>query len=238
MTAFDFQKTDAVSYLKSLPKNSCRLILTDPPYGISKKTGFKSYTKGKGVDRLAISMDFGKWDRLPEDKLNALLDEVIKESYRVLKSGGTLIIFYDLWKISDLKRLLEKHKFKQLRFIEWIKTNPVPINQSINYLTNAREVAITATKGGKPYFNAKYHSGVFNLPIHRDGGKRLHPTQKPLALMKELISIHCDSNEIVVDPFAGSGTTLLAAKQTGRKYRGCEVNYNYFRKAQKRLNDG
>ena len=59
-----------------------------------------------------------------------------------MKVQGTIICFYDIWKIESLKNILET-KFKQIRFIEWIKSNPVPINSKVNYLTNCREVAIT-----------------------------------------------------------------------------------------------
>ena len=73
---------------------------------------------------------------------------------------GTCIIFFDVWKISHLKELMEKHKFKQIRFIEWIKTNPQPINSGTNYLTNCREIALLGVKKGKPTFNSKYDNGI------------------------------------------------------------------------------
>jgi len=65
-------------------------------------------------------------------------------------------MFFDIWKITILKELFEKHKFKQIRFIEWIKTNPQPLNSKVNYLTNCREIALLGVKGGKPTFNSKY----------------------------------------------------------------------------------
>ena len=231
-----FKNTDALTYLKGLKAGSVDLILTDPPYAISKKTGFKSVGK-KSVSRFAVSMDFGKWDNIKEADLTLLLDSVFAEAFRVLHKGGTLIMFYDLWKISDLWRLAEKHKFKQARFIEWLKTNPVPLNSKRNYLTNAREVAICVVKGGNGVFNSEYDNGVYSQPIHRDGGKRLHPTQKPLALMKALIEKHSKPEALVIDPFAGSATTLVAAKAAGRKYGGCELNPSYFKKAEKRLEE-
>lgn len=125
------------SFLKELESNSIDLALIDPPYEVSRETNFKSgEAKGKDTDRFRVSMDFGDWD---SDFTG--LDEVIKELYRVLRKGGTIICFYDIWKISILRRYFDDAKFRQIRFIEWVKTNPVPINSKINYLTNARELA-------------------------------------------------------------------------------------------------
>ena len=78
--------------------------------------------------------DFGDWDK---DFTEEVLDKFIEIYYKKLKKGGTLIIWFDLWKITTLKTIMEKHKFKQIRMIEWIKTNPQPINSKINYLTNS-----------------------------------------------------------------------------------------------------
>ena len=66
---------------------------------------------------------------------------------------------------------------KQIRFIEWIKTNPQPLNSSTNYLTNCREIALLGVKGGKPIFNSKYDNGKYEFPL-QGGKERFHPTQK------------------------------------------------------------
>ncbi|MEP0813636.1 MAG: site-specific DNA-methyltransferase [bacterium] len=153
---------------------------------------------------------------------------------RQFKPGGIIIVFYDLWKLESLARLLTHLGFRMLRFLEWLKTNPVPINSKRFYLSNAREVAIAAVKGSNPIFNAEYHNGLFTMPIHRE--KRIHPTQKPLALMKQLIEIHTDPGDIVLDPFAGSATTLLASIQLDRRAIGCELNPEYYSAALQRLN--
>lgn len=63
------------------------------------------------------------------------LEQFITHYFRVLKNGGTLILFFDIWKITSLKEILEKIGFKQIRFIEWIKTNPQPLNSSLNYIS-------------------------------------------------------------------------------------------------------
>lgn len=219
---------DSLEYLKHTKDKSINMILTDVPYVISKKTGFKN---GGTVDKLKISMDFGEWDK---DFTLKNLDDNIKEYYRVLKTSGYIIIFYDLWKIQELAELLSKHGFKQLRFIEWIKTNPVPINSKINYLTNSREVAICAVKGSKPIFNSQYDNGVYSYPIYHNKD-RFHPTQKPIKLFEDLIKKHTNVNDIVLDTFQGSGTTAMACINTNRKYMGCEKDETYFNKLIKRL---
>jgi len=219
---------DSIEYLNKIKDNSIDMVLTDVPYIISKKTGFKT---GGTVERLKISMDFGEWDK--NFTLNDL-DNNIKEYYRVLKPGGYIIIFYDLWKVQELSELLIKYKFNQLRFIEWIKTNPVPINSKTNYLTNSREVAICAVKGNKPIFNSEYDNGVYSYPIYHNKD-RFHPTQKPVKLFEELIKKHTNKNDIVLDTFQGSGTTALACINTNRKYMGCERDKEYFEKILKRL---
>jgi len=123
--------------------------------------------------------------------------------------------------------MLKDYKFKQLRFIEWVKTNPVPVNSKINYLTNSREVAITAVKGGKPTFNSKYDKGIYEFPI-QNGKGRFHPTQKSIPLFEELIKKHSNEGDIVLDTFLGGGTTAIACKNTQRKFIGCEINKNYY----------
>ena len=225
-----FINSSCFELLSAVKTNSVDLVLIDPPYLISRDTGFES-GNNPDYDRLKISMDFGKWDH----RLDGF-DQTIHECYRVLKPGGTLICFYDLWKITELAQTMEAAKFKQLRFLEWVKTNPVPINQSVNYLTNAREIALLGVKGGKPTFNSKYDNGIYEYPIEHSKG-RFHPTQKSLKLIRELIEKHSNPGDTVLDCFAGSCTTGVAALELGRSFVGCELDPGYFDKANKRLSE-
>lgn len=217
-------------FLKTTPDKSVDLVLIDPPYEVSRDTNFQSgEPKGADTDRFRVSMDFGEWDNNFTG-----LDLVIKECYRLLKDGGTLICFYDLWKLTTLKHYFELANFKQLRFIEWLETNPVPLNSKTNYLTNSREIAIVGVKKGKPTFNSEYDNGIYNYPICHDKN-RFHPTQKPVALLEDLILKHSNENDTVLDCFAGSGSTAVAAHNTNRNFIGCELSKEYFDKTLERF---
>ena len=222
---------DCLELIKQIPSNSVDLILIDPPYEISKPTNFQSGEEtGRDTDRFRISMDFGEWD-----KNFTGLEVVIKEGYRILRQGGTMICFYDLWKIETLKNLYDSNKFKQVRFIEWMKTNPVPINSKINYLTNAREVAVSAIKGSKPTFNSSYDNGLYSYPICAGKERTIHPTQKPLSLITDLVLKHSNEGDTVLDCFMGSGTTGVACKNTNREFIGMELDEKYFEIACNRI---
>jgi site-specific DNA-methyltransferase (adenine-specific) len=176
--------------------------------------------------KYCVRTDYGEWDK------NFTMDDMdafIGEYYKKLKKGGTMIIFFDLWKITDLKQLMEKNKFKQIRFIEWIKTNPQPLNSKVNYLTNCREIALLGIKGTKPTFNSQYDNGIYMYPLQ--GGKnRFHPTQKSLPLFEDIIKKHSNENDVILDTFLGSGTTAIAAKNTNRQFKGCEISKEYYDK--------
>ena len=227
-TAAQIECCDYREFLRSLSRNSVDLVLTDPPYGVSRKTGFSSVKNG--VQRFAVSMDFGDWDHQQID-----LPAFAQEAYRVLRRGGTVIVWYDLWKISHLYEALADAGFKMLRLIVWNKTNPVPLNSRCTYLSNSREVAVVGVKGGSPTFNGAYDSGDYSYPIPRHGGKRIHPTQKPLDLFRELIRKHSGPGDLVVDPFLGSGTTAVAAIQEDRSFSGCDIDESYAQAAEIRL---
>lgn len=193
----------------------------------------KDYLKYGSIygKKYAVRTNYGKWDSefSMED-----LQLFINHFYRVLKPGGTCIVFFDLWKITPLKDQLENAKFKQIRFIEWLKTNPQPINSKVNYLTNCREIALLGIKKSKPTFNSSYDKAVYEYPIQ--GGKdRFHPTQKNTKMFEELIEKHSNEGDVVLDPFLGSGTTAVAASATGRKFIGCELDEEYFKKAVERI---
>ena len=245
--------------------NSVDLILTDPPYIISRDSGMnthynnvKNNEKAGGDEvkteeewtayklkhsveddtnkenymkygsiygkKYCVKTDYGEWD---SQFTMETLDKFVGTYYKKLKKGGTMIMFFDLWKITQLKEIMENHKFKQLRFIEWIKTNPQPLNSSTNYLTNCREIAIVGIKGAKPTFNSKYDNGIYQYPL-QGGKKRFHPTQKSLDLFEELILKHSNEGDLVVDTFLGGGTTYFASKNTKRNFKGCEISEEYY----------
>lgn len=268
-----------LDFLKTIKDGSVDLILTDPPYIISKETGMdKHYNKvkeneaagvkyvktekeweeyKKGLDKPQQELDanegkgwskenylrygtilgkkycnktdYGEWDS--EFSMQEL-EDTIKSYYKKLRKGGTLIMWFDLWKITDLKALMEKHKFKQIRMIEWIKTNPQPINSKINYLTNCREIALIGVKGGKPTFNSSYDKGIYEFPMAA-GKNKFHPTQKNLQLFEALIEKHSNEGDLIMDTFLGGGTTAIASHNKKRKFCGCEINPEYVEKVKK-----
>ena len=191
-----------------------------------KKDNYMKYGTIYGK-KYCVKTDYGAWDA---DFTIQTLDMFIKQYYKKLKRGGTLILFFDIWKISLLKEIMEKHRFKQIRFIEWIKTNPQPLNSKTNYLTNCREIALLGVKGGKPVFNSKYDNGIYHFPL-QGGRVRFHPTQKSIALFEELIKKHSNEGDTVMDTFMGGGTTALASIATNRRFIGCELDESYYIKS-------
>ena len=224
------KKSDFAYFLKSMPPDSADLLLTDPPYNISRKTGFATLGP-KSIERFAVSMDFGKWDHA---EIN--LGHLAKQAYRALRKGGTAIVFYDVWKLTTLATTLTEAGFVQLRLIEWVKSNPVPLNSKRNYLTNSREIAVLAVKGSKPTFNSEYDNGQYTYPIPNNG-TRYHPTQKPLPLFTDLVLKHSNPGDLIIDPFVGSGTTAVAAMSQGRKFAGCDVDADYIKISKQRVKD-
>lgn len=194
------------------------LVLTDPPYAISKPSNFAN----GGIDKYDLyKTDFGDWDQAEID-----LGALAEGCYSALRPGGTAIIFYDMWKLTDLRDAMESAGFKMLRLVEWVKTNPVPVNSKRFYLNNSRELAVAAVKDGKPTFNAAQHTGRYEYPIPQHSN-RIHPTQKNDDLVRDLIEMHTNRGDMVIDPFAGGGTTLIAAAMTGRSAAGCDINEEY-----------
>jgi len=263
----EIKHMDGSEYLATLVNDSVNLVLTDPPYIISRQSGMNTHyntvkeneeagvefvkteeewilykTKNGITDdngkenylkygtiygkKYCVKTDYGDWDaNFTMEKL----EEFLGHYYKKLKKGGTLILFFDLWKIGELKAALERQKFKQIRMIEWIKTNPQPLNSGVNYLTNCREVALVAVKGTKPTFNSRYDNGIYMFPLQ--GGKtRFHPTQKSILLFEELIKKHSNPGDVVLDTFLGGGTTAQACRNLGRRFKGCEINREYYDK--------
>jgi DNA modification methylase len=189
-----------------------------------KKENYMKYGTIYG-SKFAQQTEYGDWD----SKFTIeLLEEFVKEYYKKLKNGGTLIMFFDWKKITPLYELFEKYNFKQIRLIEWVKTNPVPRNSNINYLSNAKEIALVGIKDKKPTFNSSYDKGIYEYPTRGGKNTHSHPTKKSISLFEELIKKHTNEGDTVMDTFLGSGTTAIACKSTNRKFLGCETNKIYY----------
>lgn len=225
---------DCFNYLKNIENKSVDLILVDPPYLISKKSNFKNYSNSANSDIItkygSHSIDFGEWDKEEID-----WDLLFKEYYRVLRDGGTLIFFFDVWKSTIIKEIAEKYKFKQPRIGQWQKTNPVPINSKLNYLSNGTEYFFTFIKGKKPTFNSEYDHGVYKYPLCHGKERLEHPTQKPLNLIIDLVKKHSNEGDLVLDTFAGTGTTGEACKTLNRRFILVERDEKYFLLIKNRL---
>ena len=102
-------------------------------------------------------------------------------------------------------------------------------------LFRSSEYFITCAKDGKPTFNSQYDKGIYTYPICSGKERTNHPTQKPLSLITDLILKHSNENELVLDCFMGSGTTGVAALNTGRNFIGIELDENYFKIAKERI---
>jgi DNA modification methylase len=211
---------DCIEFMKSLPDNSVDCVITDPPYNIARENNFT--TMGRA------GIDFGEWDK------NADLFSYIVEVSRVLNENGSFIVFNAWRNLGDIARFAESHGFVTKDMLRLEKTNPMPRNRDRRYITDY-ECAIWFVKNGAKWvFNRqddKYQRPKFVHSID----KGLHPTQKSLKLMTELVLIHSNENDVILDPFMGSGTTGIACLNTGRKFIGCELDEKYFEIAKNRL---
>lgn len=201
----------------------CDLILTDPPYNLSRKNNFHTLKGRNGID-------FGEWDKGFD------LTGWIKTATDCLRVGGSIIIFNARRNMGIIADTLEDCGCSVKELIQWQKSNPMPRNRDRLYVT-ACEFAIWAVKGKGWTFNRQrstYENTIFQHPIVSAKG-RIHTTQKPVELMRDLIMIHSNEGEIVLDPFIGSGTTAVAALETGRRYIGYEIDKRYYTAAIERV---
>lgn len=195
-------------------------IITDPPYNISRENNFNTLKHPrKGID-------FGDWDG------DFDLFSWIPKYEQILNKNGSMIVFCSYRFISFIIKAMEESNLEVKDVLIWRKTNPMPRNIDRRYVQDM-EFAVWAVKKGakwvfnkdenKPYMRSLFETGLVSVK-ERTG----HPTQKSLQLMQEIIKIHTNENETVIDPFMGSGTTGLACIQSNRKFIGIELNKEYF----------
>ena len=209
------------------------MIFADPPYFLSN--GGISYQAGK-----VVCVDKGDWDKggTPESILdfNRKWLMLCREK---LKDNGTIWISGTYHNIFTIANLLTELGYKILNVITWVKTNPPP-NISCRYFTFSTEFIVWARKCIKVPHKYNYEiMKAINDGKQMPDGWRLptigrwekscgkHPTQKPLALLTRIILASTNTNDWILDPFAGSSTTGIAANLCGRRFLGIEKEIDF-----------
>jgi len=209
---------DAIDVLKQLSDESIDLIVTDPPYGVvGKDKGYKQ-----------------EWDTFgSEEDFWRFTEKWLSECYRVLREGGQLYVFFSQKRMFEFKRVLDEVGFNFKRMLIWHHPNLAKPTRKM-YLWTYDPIFYCVRGEKAKYFDASFTSGynvdVFCFPKPQNWGsitKRLHPAQKPIELTKILIQNSAKRGDILLDPFAGSGTTLLAAESLGIQWIGVELNEEY-----------
>lgn len=246
---------DAISFLRSLPDHSIDHCITDPPYNISgyddkKEIGWLKSNK-YWQDKKKFSKIDVSWDKFGNDEYKKFTEKWLKEIIRILKPNGNIIIFGTYHNIYSIGSILQELNRKIINSIVWYKRNAFP-NITHRMLCESTEYAIwainnTQKMGTKWIFNyqalreingGKQMRNVWDIPLTPPSEKKFgkHPSQKPIELIKRLIEGASNKNQVIIDPFMGSGTVPLVAKLLGRKFVGIDNNKNYCKIATKRLN--
>ena len=205
---------DCLEGMKSIPEKSVNITLTDIPYGVVNR-------ESNGLRNL---------DKENADVFNIDMDELLSEIHRVTE--GQIIIFCAKEQFSEIYKFFANKK-GTTRSIIWQKTNPSPMNGQHVYLSGV-EHAVWFKPRGRKVFNAHCKNTVFT---YSNGSRKIHPTQKHIELFKELITDNSKEKEVVFDPFMGSGTTAVAAIDTGRNYLGFELDEEYHKLSEHRIAD-
>lgn len=201
---------DALVLLKGLPTNSIDCVLTDFPYGEVEQ----------------VSAGLRLLDRGDADRVTFDIEAVVREIARVCRES--IYIFCGTEQVSIIRKILNEKMLT--RHCIWEKTNPSPMNGQWCWLSSIENCIY----GRKPSstFNEFCKSSVWRFP---SGSSKLHPTEKPLDLITYLIRTSTLPGDKVLDPFIGSGTTALAARNLNRRYIGGDISREYVELARRRL---
>lgn len=240
---------DTVETLKTLPNECIDVIFADPPYFM--QTDKKTLQRADGTGEFKGCDD--SWDKYKDyEEYDAFSLNWLRECKRVLKPNGTIWVIGSFQNIYRLGYIMQNLDFWILNDVIWSKTNPTP-NMSGSRFCNSHETLLWCAKSNKSKFtfnyktmkalnNNKQDKSVWNIGICQgnerlkdDSGKKLHNTQKPIQLLEKIILSSTKPNDVVLDPFFGTGTTGVVAKKYNRHFIGIEREQKYIDGAQKRI---
>ncbi len=237
---------DCIEILDSLPENSVDLIFADPPYNLQLQNSLYRPNLSK-VD--AVDDDWDKFGNFAEYDL--FTKNWLKACKRVLKETGTLWVIGSYHNIFRVGTILQNLDYWILNDVIWLKSNPMPNFRGVRF-SNAHETLIWAQKNKGARYSFNHHAlkslnddlqmrSDWNIPLATGGerikqnGEKAHATQKPEALLYRIILATSNPNDVVLDPFFGSGTTGAVAKKLQRNWIGIEQDKTYVEVAKKRI---
>ncbi len=242
---------DCLEILEKIPESSVDLVFADPPYFLSN--GGITCHAGK-----MVSVHKGDWDKLPGgtdvgparatfNKVHEFNTAWLAACQRVLKPNGSIWVSGTAHVIHSVGFAMQQLGSKLLNDISWVKPNPPP-NLSCRYFTHATETIIWAAKSKK-----SRHTFNYKLMKETNRGKQMksvweikppetwekkfgkHPTQKPVALLERILLASTNEGDLVLDPFAGAATTLVAALRLRRHALGCDLSLDYLQLSIRRI---
>ena len=199
---------NCIEKMREMPANSIDFILTDPPYLANYRS-----RDGRSIQNDANS----NW-----------LRPAMREAYRVLKQDRVAVMFYGWPKVDVFFAAWKDAGFRPVGHIVFRKS----YSSQTRFLGYQHEQAYLLAKG-RPPLPSRPVADVIDIPY---SGNKLHPTQKSVPALVPLIRSFSLPGEVIMDPFAGSGSTCVAATLCGRKYLGVELDPAYFEQAVRRLN--
>jgi site-specific DNA-methyltransferase (adenine-specific) len=237
---------DALTILPQLPSGSVDLIFADPPYNLqlSGELFRPNMTRVQGVEE--------EWDRFRSfEDYDAFSRSWLTQAQRLLKDSGSLWVIGTYHNIFRLGTILQDLGFWILNDIIWIKSNPMPNFRGVRF-TNAHETLIWAARSRQSRYTFHHHAlkalnddlqmrSDWTLPTCtgrerlRYQGEKAHPTQKPEALLYRVLMASTNPGDVILDPFFGTGTTGVVARQLGRHWIGVERESAYVTLATQRL---
>ncbi len=237
---------DCIAAMRAMPDKSVDMVFADPPYNL-QLGGELFRPDGSHVD--AVTDDWDKFDTFAA--YDAFTRAWLAEAHRILKDDGTIWVIGSYHNIFRVGAAVQDLGYWILNDIVWRKANPMPNFRGTRF-TNAHETLIWASKGEGAKYTFNYRSmktlndelqmrSDWEFPICgggerlKKGGVKVHPTQKPEALLYRILLACTKPGDVVVDPFFGTGTTGAVAKRLGRHWIGIEREGDYIEAAEERI---
>lgn len=218
---------NALEEFEQIEEGSVDLLLTDPPYNISTdfELGRDSSEGGKYVGS-NVSHDFGEWDK---EKIS--LSEWLPLFEPLLKENSTVVVFYDYLKMGELVETMEDLGWTVRQPVIWHKSNPIPQGYAVKW-QEAVEMGMIATvnegQGHKYQKEEGQRHNVIETSLCSGKERYDHPTQKPEKLIEPILNWWTEQDDVIFDPFAGTGTIPAVSKRMGREYIAIEQEEEYY----------